>query len=117
MRYDIRHAVTEGAYSWPIGLKLIKPFIRSLDFKDFIWDYDNVKHRNMLKGVPMGKGTVDFTEYCKLIEEYKLDYNITMHMEYELGGAENGDKTLTISPDELYKAMGADLEFIKMNLK
>jgi len=116
VRFDIRHAVTEGAYSWPIGLKLIKPFIRSLDFKDFIWDYDAAKHSNMLKGVPLGQGTVNFGEYCKLIEEYKLDYNVTLHMEYELGGAENGDKTITINPETFYKALKSDLEFIKMNL-
>jgi len=117
IRYDIRHAVTEGAYSWPIGLKLIKPFIRSLDFKDFIWDYDIEKHRNFLKGLPLGQGTVDFEEYFRLIKEYKLAYNITLHMEYELGGAENGEHTLKISSKTFLDALSYDLDFIKKSLE
>jgi len=36
-QYDIRHAVVEGGQSWELGLEVIRPFIKTLVIKDFIW--------------------------------------------------------------------------------
>src|SRR5205085_5843667 len=36
-QYDILHATVEGASAWPIGFNLLKPFIKSMDIKDFKW--------------------------------------------------------------------------------
>ena len=37
VQYDIRHATTEGGYSWLLGMKRIEPWIRTICIKDFVW--------------------------------------------------------------------------------
>jgi hypothetical protein len=40
-----------------------------------------------------------------------------LHFEYPLGGAEHGDRKVTLSPAEIKKAMVRDLTFIKERFK
>ncbi len=37
VQFDIMHASVEGGYSWPIGFKLLAPWINSLALMDFSW--------------------------------------------------------------------------------
>jgi len=64
-QYDIYHATVEGANTWPVGFKLISPFIRSIDIKDFKWLERDGKTRS--EAVPLGEGMVDFRGFFRLL--------------------------------------------------
>ncbi|WP_439558601.1 sugar phosphate isomerase/epimerase family protein [Dyadobacter sp.] len=57
-QYDIRHATLEGGLSWQTGFNLIRPSIRTIVLKDFMWEKTNGKWGP--KNVPLGEGMVDF---------------------------------------------------------
>ncbi len=110
-QYDINHATVEGANTWPIGLKLLKSHIRSLDIKDFLWTKRDGKWQ--IDYVPLGEGMVDFKKYFGLLKQYAISVPISIHYEYALGGAEHGDRNLTISREEVIAAMKKDLTTLK----
>lgn len=114
IRYDIRHAVVEGTKSWPVTLKLITPYIRSLDIKDFAWQNDSA---DPIVDKPLGEGIVDFIQYAGLLNEYNIPGNMTMHFEYPLGGAENGSSELTVDPQVVVTALKKDLEKLRTFLE
>lgn len=91
-QYDIRHAVVEGGNSWSTGLRLIKSRINCIVLKDFRWEKANGKWK--VVNVPLGEGMVDFVAYFKLLKEYGINVPVSMHFEYDLGGAEHGDYKL-----------------------
>jgi len=113
-RYDIRHAIVEGSLSWPVTLKAIAPYIRSLDIKDFNWLNDSDNH---IINTPVGEGFVNFKKYAELLVDYHIRGNMTMHFEYPLGGAENGSQVLAVNPDVVIKAIKKDLLRLKGFLK
>jgi L-ribulose-5-phosphate 3-epimerase len=110
-QYDIYHATIEGANSWPQGLKLLEPHIKSIDIKDFQWAKKEGQWKN--ETVPLGEGMVNFNAYFKLIKQYNISVPISIHYEYPLGGAEHGDKILTIAREEVTAAMKRDLLTLK----
>lgn len=110
-QYDILHATVEGSNSWPTGLKLLKPYIKSIDIKDFQW---SKKDGNWVaEMVPLGEGLVDFKKYLSFLKQYGIRVPISLHYEYPLGGAEHGNKTLAISREECIAAMKKDLIKLK----
>jgi L-ribulose-5-phosphate 3-epimerase len=113
VQYDIRHAVVEGANSWPLGLKLAVPHINTLVIKDFHWT--NVDNKGQARSTPLGEGSVDFAKFFKLLyqAQVKKDTPISQHFEYDLGGAENGASTITVTADVVKNAMKKDLTFLK----
>lgn len=110
-QYDIRHATVEGAHSWPVGFNLLRDYIQTINFKDFQWAKIDGKWKE--ENVPLGKGMVDFKEYFKLLNETHFNGPVSLHYEYELGGAENGTKTLTIPKEQVLSAMKRDLNTLK----
>ena len=114
VRYDIRHATAEGGKSWPLGMKLLAEKINSLDIKDFIWKENGGKWQPY--SVPLGNGMVDFERYFQIIKQLNIKRDFTIHMEYPLGGAENGTDTLSCSPDVVTSAMKNDLTFLRRYL-
>ncbi|MBX2841441.1 MAG: sugar phosphate isomerase/epimerase [Flammeovirgaceae bacterium] len=110
-QYDIRHASVEGGKSWPTGLKLIKPRIKTIILKDYKWIEENGKWK--LINTPLGEGMVDFISYFKLLKEYKINLPVSLHLEYDLGGANHGQKEISISKEEVFKAMRKDLKTAK----
>lgn len=114
-QYDIYHAMIEGGYSWPVDLKLLAPFIKSLDIKDFIWKKDKDKWSS--DTVPLGEGMVDFGKYLGLIRQLNISCPISIHYEYPLGGAEHGDVKLSMKRDDVISAMQKDLVTLKEHLK
>ncbi len=114
-QYDIFHATVEGANAWPIGLKLLKPYIKSIDIKDFQWAKKDGKWVNEV--VPLGEGFVDFKSYLTTLKTLGINVPVSMHFEYSLGGAEHGASTLTIERDEVIKAMQTDLNTFKALLR
>jgi len=81
-QYDIRHAIVEGAQSWPLGMELLKDHIKCMAIKDFHWILQNDKWR--IKNVAMGEGMVDFREYFKMVMAYHIAGPISLHIEYPL---------------------------------
>ncbi|ALJ06348.1 endonuclease [Pseudalgibacter alginicilyticus] len=110
-QYDIRHATVEGGKSWQTGLKLIRPKINSLVLKDFKWI---MKHDKWdVLNVPIGEGMVDFKAYFKLLKAYQIHVPISLHCEYDLGGAEHGSSTVSIPQKDVFSAMKKDLNTIR----
>lgn len=110
-QYDIRHAVVEGGTSWELGLRQIKPFIKSIVIKDFKWGVVDGKWKPI--NTPLGEGMVDFNCYFSLLKKYEINVPISLHLEYDLGGAEHGDTKISIDKKEVFKQMKKDLTFLK----
>ena len=114
-QYDIRHAMVEGLNSWEISLKLLQANIKTLDLKDFI--YIQKEDGWTVKNTPIGEGAVKFKKYFQLLKELKIQAPISLHAEYELGGANHGARKLTISPEKVVTALKQDLNRLKTLLQ
>lgn len=111
-QYDIRHAWVEGGQSWQTGLRLIQPRINTLAIKDFVWE--KTAKGWQLINVPIGTGMVDFKTYFGLLKRYNIQVPVSLHFEYDLGGAEHGNKDLDeASKRKVYAAMRRDLERVQ----
>jgi sugar phosphate isomerase/epimerase len=110
-QYDIRHATLEGGLSWQTGFNLIRPSIKTIVLKDFMWEKTNGKWGP--KSVPLGEGMVDFKTYFKLLKEHKVDVPICLHLEYPLGGADQGAFDITVDKKVVFDAMKRDLSKAK----
>src|SRR5690606_7368418 len=80
IQYDIFHATVEGTYSWPLGFNLVKPYIGSLDIKDFMWKKAGDKWE--LQSVALGDGMVDYKKFLALLKENKIQGPFSLHYEY-----------------------------------
>ncbi len=80
VQYDIRHAVTDGGLSWPVPLKLLAPWIKCTDLKDFVWQQSPGKAT--VENTPIGEGIVPFDAYFKLVRELQLSGPVSVHFEY-----------------------------------
>lgn len=110
-QYDIRHASVEGANSWVNGLKLISPQIKVVVVKDYKWELINGKWQ--LVNVPIGEGMVDFKKFFRMLKDAHILVPFSLHCEYDLGGAEKGNRQISIEPQLIYDAMKRDLIKIK----
>ncbi len=79
-QYDVRHAVVEGGTSWPNGLKLVAPWIKCTDIKDFRWVETNGKWNPV--SVPLGEGMVNFDEYFRIMKVIDFKGPMSVHFEY-----------------------------------
>ncbi len=115
VQYDIRHAQTEGGYSWMLGMKRVEPWIRTICIKDFVWGKDAKgawHHQNVM----LGEGMVSFDEFLKEYASLKVEAPISIHYEYDLGGAETGKKTTTMDPEKIFGMMKKDLDWFRGSL-
>jgi len=114
-QYDVYHATVEGANAWTVGLRLISRFIRSADIKDFKWIEQEGKVKSVT--VPLGEGMVDFKTYFRILKENNVSMPLSIHYEYPMGGAEHGNKKLTMKKEDVLTAMRKDLDVLKKYLK
>ena len=110
VQYDIRHAVVEGGLSWKNGLRLIRPDIKILAIKDFVWAKGNNGY--VVQDVPLGEGMVDFRTYFRMLKELDVNVPVSLHYEYPLGGAEHGGTEISIGKKEIFDAMKRDLQWL-----
>lgn len=110
-QYDIRHAMVEGGNSWVNGLKLLHQNIKVIVLKDFKWGKVNGKWEAI--NVPIGEGMVDFDKYFKLLKYYGLKPPVSLHLEYDLGGAEKGNSTISVDKKVVFDAMKSDLNKVQ----
>ena len=106
-QYDIRHATVEGGLSWQTGLNLIQPHIKTIVLKDTTWENKNGKCT--IHNVPLGQGMVDFDAYFKFIKQNKIEVPVCLHLEYPLGGADQGADKITVDKKVVFDAMKRDL--------
>lgn len=111
LQYDVRHAVVEGGLSWTNGLKLVRDKISTLALKDFRWEKTDGKWK--VTDCPIGEGMVDFLSFFRLIKDYNLQVPVSLHYEYPLGGAERGNKNITLDRQTVFDSMRRDLEKIR----
>lgn len=109
--FDIRHATMEGANSWQNAVRLLHPHIKTIVIKDFKWGKVGGKWEAI--NTPVGEGMVDFKRYFSMLKQYGISPPVTLHIEYPIGGAEHGDRELTIDRERVYAAMKKDLETIQ----
>ena len=114
-QFDVNHATAESGANWETSFRLIAPFIKSLPIKDFKWVLKNGKLQK--EGCPLGEGIIDWKLFFQLVKQYNLRVPLTMHFEYDLGGAEHGDKNPKIDTKEIIKAMKRDLVLLKAWIK
>ena len=108
-QYDVRHATAEGGTAWPLGLKLLHPFVKTTVIKDFKWAEDD-DGQWRIQNVPLGEGMVDFPAYFDLVKEYGIEGPISMHFEYDLaerGASKEEERAQTVA------AMRRDLETLR----
>lgn len=109
-QYDIMHATVEGGKNWEYNFELIKPYINSLVIKDFKWGKVNNQWKPIF--APLGEGMVDFQKYFSLLKKNNINVPISLHVEYDLGGAEHGHQP-TMKASEVFKKIKNDLDFIR----
>jgi len=109
-QYDIRHAVAEGGFSWENGLQLLQSHIKTIVLKDFKWARVNGQWKAI--NTPIGEGMVDFDKYFKLLKKYRLNPPVSLHLEYDLGGAEKGHSKISVDKKVVFDAMTKDLKAI-----
>ena len=110
-QYDIRHATVEGGTAWPLGLRWLKDHIRIIAIKDFKWGMKNGSLSPV--NVPMGEGVVDFKRLFQLLREYKIHPVVSLHLEYDLGGADKGSREISWPKEKVLDAMRRDLEYLR----
>lgn len=110
-QYDIRHALAEGGKSWTNGFELLQNQIKTIVLKDFKWGKVNGKWT--IVNVPIGEGMVDFDQYFKLLKKHNLNPPVSLHLEYDLGGAQKGNRTLSVDEKVVYDAMKKDLKAVQ----
>jgi sugar phosphate isomerase/epimerase len=114
-QYDIRHATVEGGTSWPTTLRLLAPHINTLVAKDLRWAREGNSWRP--ENCPLGEGMVNFPAYFKALDRERIAGPMSLHLEYDLGGAEHGDRKLTKGKTHVINAMRKDLSTLRAWLK
>ncbi len=109
-QFDIRHATVEGGQDWPTNFQLIAPHVKTIIAKDFLWEKIDGKWR--LRNCPLNEGMVDFPTYFKRVKQAGITGPISLHLEYDLGGAEHGKKEIS-SKKTVLSAMRKDLTILK----
>jgi sugar phosphate isomerase/epimerase len=111
VQYDVMHATVEGGYSWPLGFQLLLPWIRTVDLKDFKWVQDSGKWKT--EKVHLGEGMVDYNLYFEEMKKLDAVSPVSVHYEYDLGGAEHGKPDPSMPREEIYRKMKKDLDFLR----
>ncbi len=110
INYDIGHATVEGGYGgWEISSRLCGPYLRGIAVKDFVWKR-NAAGQWRPHWCPLGEGMVNLPAF--FAKRHAADV-IQLHFEYPLGGAEHGDRIITLSRDQVLAAMARDLRHLR----
>ena len=109
INYDIGHATIEGGFGgWIDSFRIAEPMLRGVAVKDFVWKPTAPGNWNS-EWVPLGTGMVRFPQFCSMLAKTNFNGPLQLHFEYPLGGADQGNKKLTMQPSEVFAAMKRDL--------
>ena len=133
INYDIGHATVEGGYGgWLASSRLVKSYMRGIALKDFTWTRNEKGSTHLdpfdkslgVEGAyvphwcPIGKGMVNFRGFFDVVNVNQFAGPVQLHFEYPgLGGAQNGNKTLTIPKQDVIDAMHTDLNAVKERMR
>ena len=112
-QFDIRHATVEGGRAWPMAVEWLREYLSTIVIKDFIWAKHPKTGQYSVMNTPLGEGMVDFVGYFKLLRQWNIHPVVSLHAEYELGGANKGERELKISKRQVYKALKKDLQTLR----
>jgi sugar phosphate isomerase/epimerase len=115
---DIGHATVEGGLGgWINSTRLVLPMTRGIALKDFRWE-KNAKGVWGVHWCAFGQGMVNFKQFAGMVKSAGFRGPLQLHMEYdELGGADSGRTTMTISRDEFMRLMKRDMAACRELLK
>ena len=118
VNFDIGHATVEGGDGgWMNSSRLILPMARGIAVKDFRWE-KNAQGRWVPRWCALGEGMVNIREFLGLVKAAGFRGPIQLHMEYpELGGANDGKTTMTISRDEFLRLARRDMQKLRSLMK
>jgi sugar phosphate isomerase/epimerase len=113
VNFDIAHATIEGGLGgWRNSASLMAPFTRGIALKDFYWE-KGADGAWQPRWCPIGEGMVNFAEYFRTLGA-GFRGPIQLHLEYrEMGGAEDGKRSLSISRDQFRRNAERDLKRIR----
>ena len=117
VNYDIAHATVEGGLGgWVHSWRLLQSKARGVAVKDFAWKKTGGKWE--VGWCPLGQGMVHFNRFLPMLKASGFNGPLQLHMEHpELGGANEGDRKLTISKTQLFAVMRADMQALKGMLR
>ena len=115
---DIAHATIEGGLGgWINSTRLLAPLTRGIAVKDFHWE-KNAKGKWDVRWCPMGGGMVNTVRFLEMMKAAGFTGPVQLHMEYEeLGGADSGKRSLTVSRDEFTRLARRDVQRFRTNLR
>jgi sugar phosphate isomerase/epimerase len=118
VNFDIGHATVEGGLGgWVNSSRLLLPMSRGVAVKDFYWEKTS-QGRWGVHWCPLGGGMVNFRQFFTLAKQAGFRGPIQLHNEYdELGGADSGRTTMTISRDEFLRILKKDLTALRGLMK
>jgi len=117
--FDIAQATIEGGWGgWINTVRLMGElgYIQGTAIKDYKWGKD-AKGQWEPQFCPLGEGMVHFNSYFTLLKEAKFSGPIQLHYEYPLGGADTGERTLTMDKSQVLLAIRRDLETLRRMLR
>ncbi len=115
--YDIGHATVEGGFGgWLLSTRLALPMMKGVALKDFTFA-KNSKGEWRPRWCPMGEGMVDFPKFFALLKEGGFNGPLQIHYEYPLGGADTGQKQISLDKPALAAALKKDLDYTRRELK
>lgn len=117
VNYDVAHATVEGGLGdWVHSTRLLVPFTKGIAVKDFYWE-KNTKGKWEPRWCPLGEGMVDFKRYFAMLKQANFSGPLQLHVEYSLGGAEHGQRTIGVEKDVVLAALRHDLEKLRTWLR
>jgi len=114
INYDVGHATVEGGFGgWIASSRLLLPATRGIAVKDFYWA-KNAKGQWRPRWCALGEGMVDFKQFFAMVKAAGFRGPLQLHMEYpELGGADTGQTSFSISKQQLLDILRRDLTRLK----
>ena len=113
VNFDIAHATIEGGLAgWRNSASLMAPFTRGIALKDFYWE-KGADGQWRPRWCPIGEGMVRFAEYFQVLPAgFRGPFQL--HLEYrEMGGAEDGKRSLSISRNQFVRNAERDLKRVR----
>jgi sugar phosphate isomerase/epimerase len=114
VNFDIGHATVEGGLGgWINSTRLLLPMTRGIALKDFRWE-KNDRGRWAVRWCMVGQGMVNFRDYLAMVKQADFRGPLQFHNEYrELGGAESGRATISISREEFTRTLKEDVAALR----
>jgi sugar phosphate isomerase/epimerase len=117
VNYDIGHATIEGGFGgWIDSFYITGAHVRGIAVKDCLFEKD-AKGAWKAEFVPLGTGMVHFAQFFQMVKQSGFQGPLQIHYEYALGGADKGNRKITMPQEEVFAAMKRDLQQLRGYLK